>query len=61
MGLINNKKKVIPEVVQQGIRRLTGFKAGEMTGIVLNARAEAGLFHHFNVEIGTLGNSLGFQ
>ena len=59
--LINNKKKIIPEIIQQSIRWLPWLQSGKMTGIVLNTGAKAGFFHHFNIKVGTLGDTLGFQ
>ena len=60
MGLINNKEKIIPEIVQKSVRGLPRLQTGKMTGIVLNAGTESGFLHHFNIKVGTLRNSLGF-
>ena len=61
MGLIYDQKKIISEIIQKGVRGLTRSKTCQVPGIILNAGAEAGFFHHFYIKIGSFGNTLGFQ
>ena len=61
MGLVNHHNKVIREIIDQSMRRLSWLQAGQMPGIVFDSRTEASLPHHLNVKIGTLGDSLGLQ
>ena len=61
VGLIDNDQIIISEIVHQRIRRLPRFQPGQMAGIVFNPGAEPGLFHHLNVEIGSLIDPLGLQ
>ena len=61
MGLIYNKKKIILKVVHQGIWRLARCKPGKVSRVVLDSGTEAGFFHHFYIEVGTLGDTLRFN
>ena len=61
MGLIGNNEEIIREEVDECKRRTACLSQRQMTGIVLNARTESHFLQHFNIIIGTLCQSLGFQ
>ena len=56
--LINHNQIVIPEVIHQGIRRLSRLQSGQMTGIVLNTGTKTGLFHHLQIKVRPFTDSL---
>ena len=61
MRLVHDDQKIILKIVNQRIRRLAFHPAREMSRIVLDARAEAGLLHHLDIELGALADPLRFQ
>ena len=61
MRLINHHNKIIREIVNQCVRRLSRFQPGQMSGIILDSRTEACLPHHLYIKIRTLRYSLCFQ
>ncbi|MBG9885172.1 hypothetical protein ABE10_00935, partial [Bacillus toyonensis] len=50
MGLIDDEQEVVGEEVEQRVGRLAGLAAVEMSGVVLDPRAEAELLQHLEVE-----------
>ena len=58
VALVHDDQEIVREIVNQCIRRRAGRKAGQIPGIVFNARAEAGLAHHFDIEHGAFLNAL---
>ena len=61
MAFIDDQQRVFRQIFEQGRRRLAGVAAGEIAGIILDALAGAGGFHHFDIEGGALLQALGFQ
>ena len=53
--------RVVGDVFEHGRRRLAGFAAGEVAGIILDAGARAGGQHHLHVEFDALFEALGFE
>ena len=58
MGLIHNNEKIVREEIHQGHRRCPFRHKVQMSGVVLNTGTEAGLPHHFDVEISPLRDTL---
>ena len=61
MRFIDEDQEVIREIVEERIRRLAGFAAGEVARIVFDARAVAHFFHHFHIVARALFQTLCFQ
>ena len=61
VALVDEQKKILGEVVQQGHGRGPGGPAGDDPAVILNAGAVAQLPHHLNVVQGALGDALGLQ
>ena len=61
MGLIDNDQKLIFEEIDQSCRRYSRCKARQMSRIILDPGADAGLPHHLNIEIRPFPDTLRFQ
>ena len=61
MGLVNDNKKVLREIIHQRTGRFSGKTPGQMPGIILNPGAESRLPHHFHIKVRALGDALGLQ
>ena len=61
VGLIDNNQKIIVIEVHEGHGRFALLHEIQMAGVVFNAGAEAGLPHHLDVKIGSLGDPLGLE
>ncbi|MNI11489.1 hypothetical protein D3C73_646360 [compost metagenome] len=61
MAFVDEQKRVVGDVFEQGRRRLAGIAAGEITRIVFDAGAGAGGFEHFDIVTGALFEALGFE
>ena len=61
VGLVDHHQEVVGEEVQQGEGPLTGRSPVQMRGVVLDARAHAGLFEHLQIVLGPRAKSLGFE
>ena len=61
MRLVDNDEKIIRKVINQSVRRFPRFASCQMSGIILNPGAEAGLPHHLHIKICPLGDTLGLQ
>ena len=61
VGLVDHHNEVIWEIIDQGIRRLPRRKPCQMTGIILDSRAESRLLEHLDIKICPLCNTLCFQ
>src|SRR6185503_10023802 len=58
---VDHDQRVTWKVVEQGWWRFTGFLAGQVSRIVLDAAAEAHLFDHFEIKHRALMQSLSFD
>ena len=61
VAFIDHQKGVFRQVFEQRRRRLAGFAAGEVAGIILDAFAGAGGLHHLDVEGAALLQAFGLQ
>ena len=61
VALVGEDDGIVGQVFEERGRRLAGFAAREIAGIVLNTVAGASRLEHFEVEIGALFNALGFE
>ena len=61
MGLVDDGQEVVGEIVEQGEGRLAGGAAGQVAGVVLDARAVAELAQHLEVVEGALLDALGLD
>ena len=61
MRFIDKHQKVIRVIIKEGGWLLTRLPIGEISTIVLDTFHETCLLHHFNIEIGSLLQSLGFK
>ena len=59
--LVNDSEEILGEVVQQAVRRFSGFATVNVTGIVFDATTKADLLHHLQVVGGAHSNALGFE
>src|SRR5699024_4476906 len=59
--LIDHHNKIIREIINQRIRRLSRRKSRQMPRIVLNPRTESGLFEHLDIKVRTLRDTLCLQ
>ena len=59
--LVNNNERIFWQILHERRRRLTRLAAGQMAGIIFDALAVAHFFHHLQVEVGTLLQTLRFQ
>ena len=61
VGLIHHQQKIFWEIIHQRERGLPRFPVVHVAGIILNAGTVTHLFHHFQIVIGTLLQTLGLQ
>ena len=61
MGLVNDNKEILREVVQKRAGRLPRLSKGQVAGIVLDPGTESRLPHHLHVKIGPFCDPLGLQ
>ena len=61
VGLIDDQKVILREVVEEAVRTLSGFASAEMARVVFDAAAVAHLEHHFEVIVGAHLQALGLQ
>ena len=59
--LIHEEQEILGEIVEERGGRLALYAPVEVAGIVFYAVAVAELLHHFEVELGTLFEALGFE
>ena len=59
--LVDDHEKVRREVVEQRERALAGLTPVEVRRVVLDARADAGLFEHLEVVFGARAQALGLE
>ena len=60
-NFVDEDQGVVGEIFEQGRGRLAGAAAGEVAGVVLDAGAGAGGFHHLEIEQGALFEALGLE
>ena len=61
MRLVDNDKIIITKIIHQCIRRLSRLQTGKMSGIILDSGAKTSFFHHLQIKISPLTDSLCFQ
>jgi len=61
VALVDHQQPVAREVVEQRPRPRAGLPARQVAGVILDARAEAELAHHLDVERGALAQALGLE
>jgi hypothetical protein len=61
VALINDYQGFAGQIVQESGRRFSGLAAGEMTGVIFNAVAEADFPKHFQIKAGSFPDPLGLQ
>ena len=52
VGLIDDDQIIVREEIHQRIRRFSRLQSGQVTAVVLNTRADAGLPEHLDIEVG---------
>ena len=61
MRFVHKEQKIARKVIEQTGRRLAGFAAVQMAGVVFNAVAVAQFLDHFQIQLGTLFQALGLH
>jgi len=61
VGFVNKHQGTRWQVVQQGGRRVPGFTAGKVAGVIFDPLAKSQFIEHFQVKTGALLNALGLH